>query len=243
MGSWIQGNYRPGQNDHDMRLILKDSANMSADDMAASWGEAQRKLAELGRKALGDKAPDLLKRTNIYAPEKLMQGVENAAAGDGGFGDTAAYRQNYDSKAGKVFYGDGKGKAFVGEVDLVHMAEGYGKYSPSVLGGISSTWSRLAAEAMEKGDAKSTAKYLMRIRDALKKARDLMRIGVDADMDRELRTLSGDFTAIMREGRKPGEQWSIYLKSMDQGTEYIYTWTPWSEATVEKITPEEKAIK
>ena len=219
LGSWIQGNYRPGHSDHDMRLILKDSANMSADDMAASWGEAQRKFAEMGRKELGDKAPDLLKRTNIYAPEKLMQGVENAddaaklfhkyqitpnvsnpgksisaeaakiAAGDGTFGDTAAYRQNYESKAGKVFYGNGKGKAFIGEVDLVHMAEGYGKYSPSALGGTSSTWSRLAAEAMEKGDTKSTAKYLSRIREELRKARDLMRIGADADMDKELRTL------------------------------------------------------
>ena len=56
VGSWIQGNYRPGHSDHDMRLILKDSANISADDMAASWGEAQRKFAEMGRKELGDNA-------------------------------------------------------------------------------------------------------------------------------------------------------------------------------------------
>ncbi len=52
----------------------------------------------------------------------------------------------------------------------------------------------------------------------------------------------GSFTATMKKGSKPGEQRSIYLYAMDQGTEYAYTWTPRSEAKVGKITPGEKSL-
>lgn len=58
---------------------------------------------------------------------------------------------------------------------------------------------------------------------------------------------SGDLTFVFQTNygipSNPGEQKSLYLRAMDMQTEYVYTWTPRSEAKVEKITPREEVIK
>lgn len=141
-------------------------------------------LAAQGSEALVHK---ILQSVNLYAPPQLMRDVVNdktaralfknlgtvpnlagqMVEGVWGEGATTAI-QEFES-AGRLFYNSGKGVRG-GFVDLVHLAEGQGRYTLGGAANLSSQWAEKALEALQEGDPELVAKYLKRLKANLQLA-------------------------------------------------------------------------
>lgn len=78
---------------------------------------------------------------------------------------TAAAIQEFEA-GGRLFWNAGKG-ARAGFVDLVHLAEGHGRYTLGGAANLSAQWAEKALEALHEGDPELVAKYLKRLRSTL----------------------------------------------------------------------------
>jgi hypothetical protein len=150
-------------------------------------GEAEA-LAKQGGEAV---AKRLLKTVSIYPPNQLMRTVvddKSAAAvfkklgavpsladdvvegvwGEGGLANI----QGFENAGGKVFYRSSKGTIYAGATDLVHAAEGYGRYTVGGAANQAAQWADKALEVMHTTrDPEQFGKYLKRLRDEMKMAR------------------------------------------------------------------------
>lgn len=227
LGSWISGvNYKDvlnkGASDHDLRLIIQ-KRGVSPAEAQREWQAARRVLRELITQEFGKDASKVLASTNLYAPNQLMRGVEDAAeamqrferlgqvpnmgfAGkvtaatpqhlaEGLYGDGAGvWTQMYEQKAGRLFYAV-DGRAYAGMVDLTHLAEGRGRYTVSGLASTGAQWAEKASEELASGRGDRVAKYLERLERDLNKAKDLARLGGDPSWTNEIRDLSSRLKA------------------------------------------------
>lgn len=138
-------------------------------------------LARQGGEALVNK---ILGSVNLYAPPQLMREVVNDKTAvavfrrlgavpnlggrivEGVWGEgTAAAIQEFEA-GGRLFWNSGKG-ARAGFVDLVHLAEGHGRYTLGGAANLSAQWAEKAMEALHEGDPELVAKYLKRLKSTL----------------------------------------------------------------------------
>lgn len=165
-------------------LFPKNASPKAIENTLLKYGfkpaEAQA-LAREGGEAIVNK---ILSSVNLYAPPQLMRDVVNdktAAAvfkklgtvpnlggrlieGVWGEGTTAAI-QEFEA-GGRLFWNSGKGVR-AGFVDLVHLAEGQGRYTLGGAANLSAQWAEKALEALHEGDPELVAKYLKRLKSTL----------------------------------------------------------------------------
>lgn len=230
LGSWISGlNYKDvldkGASDHDLRLVLQKSGVTPA-QAQREWQAARRVLRDLIAQEFGKDAQKVLGATNLYAPNQLMKGVEDAAdamqrferlgqvpnmgytgtvnastpqhLAEGLYGEgSQLWTQMYEQKSGRLFYAI-DGKAYAGMVDLTHLAEGRGPYSVSGMANTSAQWAEKAAEELSLNRGDRVAKYLQRLERDMAKAKDLARLGGDPSWTSEIRDLASRLKANPR---------------------------------------------
>lgn len=230
LGSWISGiNYKDvldkGASDHDLRLVIQKSGVTPA-QAQREWQTARRVLRDLITQEFNKDAPKVLGATNLYAPNQLMKGVEDAAeamqrfeqlgqvpnmgyAGkvtastpqhlaEGLYGEGAQlWTQMYEQKSGRLFYAI-DGKAYAGMVDLTHLAEGRGPYTVSGMANTSAQWAEKAADELAQNRGDRVAKYLERLERDMAKAKDLARLGGDPSWSGEIRELTRSLKANPR---------------------------------------------
>jgi len=233
LGSWISGtNYNDvltsGVSDHDLRLVIQRSGitpALSEQELQSArrvlteeWQSARRVLTEMINQEFGKDASKILGVTNLYPPNQLMKGVENAADAmerfqelgrvpnlgftgkvvpntpikfaEGLYGEGAqVWTQMYEQKTGRFFYA-ADGKVFAGMVDLTHLEEGHAKYSSGGMANTGVQWIEHAEEEIAQGRGNRVAKYLERLERDLGKAKDLARVGGDQSWTAEIRDLT-----------------------------------------------------
>lgn len=230
VGSWIGGKgFDAATSDFDMRIVLNGG---DAASQATRWREAQRQLRVLIQAEFGDGARSILSRTNLYPPNQLMQGVEDAADAldrfrqlrtvpnlgyegsvtsstparfaEGLYGPGApTYVQGYERAAGRVFYSN-NGTCVTGLSELVHLGEGpVPGYTARGTANTAGQWAEHALEEIAAGRGDKVAKYLERLERDLIKSRDLSRLPLDDAFRQELR----DMRALL--ARSPGELTSV----------------------------------
>ena len=157
-------------------LFPKNASAQAIEETLIKYGfqPAEAKaLAKQGGQALVGK---ILQSVNLYAPPQLMRNVvdaKTAAAlfkkvgtvpnlggriieGVWGEGTTAAI-QEFEA-GGRVFWNSGKGVVRAGFVDLVHLAEGPGRYTLAGAANLSAQWAEKALEALHENDPALLAK-------------------------------------------------------------------------------------
>lgn len=78
VGSWISGKgFDAATSDFDMRLVWPGGGTRA--QQLADWRAARTQMIGLIKQEFGDEATSILQRTNLYAPNQLMRGVENPA--------------------------------------------------------------------------------------------------------------------------------------------------------------------
>jgi len=222
LGSWISGiNYKDvlnkGASDHDLRLVIQRSGVTPA-QAQSEWQSARRVLRELITQEFGKDAPKVLGSTNLYAPNQLMKGVEDAAdamrrfeqlgqvpnmgysgtvnantpqhLAEGLYGEgSQLWTQMYEQKSGRLFYAV-DGRAYAGMVDLTHLSEGRGSYTVGGMANTSAQWAEKAADELAAKRGDRVAKYLERLERDMTKAKDLARLGGDPSWTSEIRDLT-----------------------------------------------------
>ncbi len=206
VGSWISGNsFNPQNSDFDMRLVAPQGGTQA--QQLARWQQARGQLAQMIRQEFGQDAGNVLSRTNLYPPNQLMQGVENAedalerfqklktapnlahhgpvtpgtpgCATEGVYGAGGqTYVQGYERKAGRLFYSN-NGKAVTGLSELAHLGEEAPRYTA---GGTANTAGQFAVKGLEElaaGRGDKVAKQLNRMLEALVKSRSMSRLPQD----------------------------------------------------------------
>lgn len=170
-------------------LFPKNAGAQAIEETLIKYGfqPAEAKaLAKQGGQALVGK---ILQSVNLYAPPQLMRNVvdeKTATAlfkkvgsvpnlggriveGVWGEGTTAAI-QEFEA-GGRLFWNAGKGGGKVvlraGFVDLVHLAEGPGRYTLEGAANLSAQWAEKALEALHENDPALLAKYLKRLKSTL----------------------------------------------------------------------------
>lgn len=230
LGSWISGtNYKDvladGASDHDLRLVIQRSGVTPA-QAQQEWQAARRVLKDLVTQEFGKDAAKVLGATNLYAPNQLMKGVEDAAdamqrfqklgqvpnlaysgsvnsatpkfLAEGLYGEGAGvWTQMYEQKSGRLFYAV-EGRAYAGMVDLTHLAEGQGRYTVEGMANTSTQWAEHAAEELSQNRGDRVAKYLERLERDMAKAKDLARLGGDPSWTREIREVTASLKANPR---------------------------------------------
>ncbi len=220
LGSWISGaSYNDvlagGASDHDLRLVIEKSVTPA--QAQRDWQTARRVLRDLITQEFGKDANKVLGSTNLYAPNQLMKGVEDAAdamqrfqklgqvpnlgyAGsvnsatpkylaEGLYGEGAqVWTQMYEQRTGRLFYAV-EGRAYAGMVDLTHLTEGQARYTIGGMANTSAQWAEHAAEEVAAGRGDRVAKYLERLGRDMTKAKDLARLGGDPSFSGEIRDL------------------------------------------------------
>jgi len=106
-----------------------------------------------------------------------------------------AYRQHYESKAGRVLYRDGN-TVRIGFTDLQHLREGYGKFTLKGSANLADQFSMKISEAIEKSEAKDAGKNLGRLITFFKKTKSLARVEHTSEAEKVLRRIQGDFAHV-----------------------------------------------
>jgi len=129
--------------------------------------EAAARFKELGA------SPTILYENGEKLSEKIFQETAEGIYGKG----AKSFIQNYENKAGKVWYKDSKtGKIRTGFADLIHLQEGYGRYTAEGMASNAQQWALKAEHAIKHGDYRSAFKYTRRIEEDLAKGTDLARL-------------------------------------------------------------------
>jgi hypothetical protein len=162
--------------------IFKNADPKTIEKTLLQYGFNAEQAAAISKNGAGEVVAKILKSVNLYSPPQLIRGIvdEKTAAAtfkrlgsipnlggrviEGVWGEGAeAAVQEFES-GGRLFYRASDGVLRAGFVDLVHMAEGYGRYSLGGAANMSLQWAEKAAEALNEGDPKLLAKYLKRLR-------------------------------------------------------------------------------
>jgi len=213
VGSWISGTtFSAATSDFDMRMVWPGGGTEA--QQLAHWQKARGEMVNLIRQEFGDDAGRILGRTNLYAPNQLMKGVENAADAmerfqslktvpnlahngpvtaqttakyaEGLYGSGAqTYVQGYEKGAGRLFYSN-NGKCATGLSELAHMGEGQPIYTAAGTANTAGQWADHALGELRAGRGDKVAKYLERLERDLFKSRSLTGIPMDADFRGEL---------------------------------------------------------
>ena len=210
VGSWIsrqkyRGPLTGGTSDHDMRVVLTGETDEAK--MVQKWKDFQGSLKSNIRavgKARGLSQAEIDKlvgSTNVYPPNQVMAGVENADEAVAKFKSLKAapslgnepieglwgkgakgYAQHYESKAGRHFFIDQKsGRVVAGATDLLHLEEGLGVFNTAGEVNKGNQWAQKALEKLDTEGASKASKHVERLRQSLNKARSLERVGMRAD--------------------------------------------------------------
>lgn len=213
VGSWISGKgFDPASSDFDMRLVMPQGGTEA--QQLARWQQARSQLASMVKQEFGEEAGRILSRTNLYPPNQLMQGVENAADAVERFqklntapnlahsgpvtGTTSAkyteglygsgsqtYVQGYERGTGRLFYNN-NGKAVTGLSELAHLGEGTPKYTAAGTANTAGQWAQHAMEELTAGRGEKVAKYLERLERDLIKSRSLSNLPLDDAFRKQL---------------------------------------------------------
>ncbi|MBT3200706.1 MAG: hypothetical protein HN350_12410 [Phycisphaerales bacterium] len=213
-----------GTSDFDMRLFTPPGTPPYVAEK--QWKRARRELQTMITEEFGKDAKKVLSKTNLYAPSQLMTAVENSKDAalrfnklqavpnlshsgntvteaqaklysEGLYGEgSKVWTQSYEANKGRVFFSH-KGKAYTGATDLVHTAEGHGKYTTGGMGNTTMGWIEHAGDELKNGDARAVAKHLERVDRDLHKGRDLARMKSDSSFRKKVQSLVDDL-------RKPG---------------------------------------
>lgn len=213
VGSWISGKaFDAATSDFDMRMVWPGGGTEA--QQLAHWQKARGEMISLIQKEFGDDAGRILSRTNLYAPNQLMKGVETAADamerfqslktvpslahngpvtaqttakyGEGLYGaGSQTYVQGYEKGAGRLFYNN-NGKCVTGLSELAHMGEGKPIYTAAGTANTAGQWADHALGELRAGRGEKVAKYLERLERDLFKSRSLTGIPMDPDFRNEL---------------------------------------------------------
>lgn len=216
VGSWISGKgFEAATSDFDMRLVVSGGGTEA--QQIARWQQARGKMVSLIKQEFGEQAGSILGRTNLYAPNQLMAGVENTADAlerfqklgsvpnlshtgpvtastpakyaEGLYGSGAqTYVQGYENAAGRLFYNN-NGKAVTGLSELAHLGEGAPTYTATGTANTAGQWAAHGMEELAAGRGEKVAKYLERLERDLVKSRSLSSLPVDDAFRSELRQM------------------------------------------------------
>ena len=216
VGSWISGKaFNAATSDFDMRLVLSKSGTPAQN--LARWQQSRNQMISLIKAEFGDQAGNVLSRTNLYAPNQLMAGVENTADAmerfqrlktvpslahtgpvtpattakyaEGLYGSGAqTYVQGYERGAGRLFYNN-NGKAVTGLSELAHMGEGAPTYTAAGTANTAGQWAAHGVEEMAAGRGDKVAKYLGRLERDWVKSRSLSQLPIDDGFRNQLKNM------------------------------------------------------
>ena len=216
VGSWISGaGFNAATSDFDMRLVLPKGGTEA--QQVKQWQQARSQLTSLIKQEFGDQADDMLRRTNLYAPNQLMHGVEDAADAmdrfrklntvpnlahsgpvtpttsakyaEGLYGSGAqTYVQGYEKAAGRLFYNN-NGKAVTGLSELAHLGEGAPTYTAAGTASNAGQWAAHGLDELAAGRGEKVAKFLERMERDLVKSRSLSRLPADDAFRNQLKQM------------------------------------------------------
>ncbi|MEI6669428.1 MAG: hypothetical protein WCP29_14850 [Acidobacteriota bacterium] len=154
-------------------------------DILMSFDFTAEEASKIASRGATNIADAVLKSVNLYSPPQLVRFVvdEKTAAStfkqlravpnlfgrelEGVWGEGSAAATQLFESGGHLFYADAKGELKLAFVDLVHLTEGYGRYSLGGAANMSVQWAEKAAEAIRTGDMSLVEKYLSRLRGTL----------------------------------------------------------------------------
>ncbi|MBK6589568.1 MAG: tetratricopeptide repeat protein [Acidobacteria bacterium] len=206
VGSWISGKnfvdpLLGGTSDFDMRVVFEGSPELAK----AKYNQLRREITSQINQRFGPQAAKVLSSTNLYPPESILNGIDDAAEAleklaaeginpnlggaitEGLWGKGAkAFRDAYEAQAGRVIWKEGN-LIRSGIADLLPGLENAGIYTIEGSGNTSLQFVEKVENALKAGDTKSAAKSLDRLRKMMKKGRDLGRFGEASYLDDVLR--------------------------------------------------------
>jgi len=216
VGSWISGKgFNAATSDFDMRLVLPKGGTDA--QQLQRWQKARSQLTTLIKQEFGEQADDVLRRTNLYAPNQLMRGVEDAADAmerfrklntvpnlahtgpvtantpasfaEGLYGSgSQTYVQGYEKASGRLFYNN-NGKAVTGLSELAHLGEGTPKYTAAGTASTAGQWAMHGMDELAAGRGDKVAKFLERMERDLVKSRSLSKLPADDAFRNQLRQM------------------------------------------------------
>jgi len=229
VGSWISGvGYTAGQSDHDLRLLMPQGTSPA--QARGAWREAREGLMKAIRKEFGDRADEILRKTNLYAPSQLMTAVEDAADAsrvyvkvqqapglghsglvasktqtkfvEGLYGDgSQAFTQFYEQQKGRLFYKSGN-VCVAGATDLTHFEEGRALFTVSGTAHTAQQWGDHVLEALAEGDTRVVNKQLARLERDLAKSRQLAGMTTNTSLRGELQEVQRLLNAAPERARE-----------------------------------------
>ena len=245
VGSWItQGKYKGpltgGTSDHDMRVILTGETDEAK--MVQKWknfqGSLKSNIEAAGRQKGLSQAEinKLVNSTNVYPPNQVMAGVENAdeaaarfknlktAPGlgsepvEGLWGKGAkGYAQHYETKAGRHFFIDQKsGRVVAGATDLVHLEEGLDIFTTAGEVNKGNQWAQKALEKLDAEGAGKASKHVERLRQSLNKARSIEKVGIRVDYLDDISRGAVKDPAVIREAVERAQRELTLLEKLSR---------------------------
>ncbi|MBX7170544.1 MAG: tetratricopeptide repeat protein [Pyrinomonadaceae bacterium] len=196
VGSWISGGkyldpLKGGTSDHDLRLVMQ---NVSEAEAIGRWNAIRDEITRQVETKFGGNAQKVLQSINLYPPEVVLEGIDDAeealtklknlkvnpnlggAQAEGLWGKGAkAFRDTYEKTSGRIFWKEGN-KVASGFADLLPLGETSGIYTIEGSANTASQFADKIDDAIRKYDPKTVRKNLHRLRDSLKKGRDLARV-------------------------------------------------------------------
>lgn len=206
VGSWISGKnfldpLEGGTSDFDMRVVFDGSEDLAK----AKYNQLRREIANQINQRFGNDAAKILRSTNVYPPEVILNGIDDAeealqkltdlkinpnlggAQTEGLWGKGAkAFRDAYEAQAGRVIWKEGN-TIRSGFADLLPALESGGIYTIDGAGNTSLQFVEKIEDALKAGDTKSAVKSLDRLRKMLKKGRAIGQFGEVSYLDDVLR--------------------------------------------------------
>jgi hypothetical protein len=206
VGSWISGRgFTPGSSDFDMRMVWPGGGTEA--QQLAHWQRARGQMTTLIRQEFGNEAGSILSRTNLYAPNQLMRGVEDSAdaverfqrlrtapnlahtgpitaenAGrvtEGVYGSgSQTYVQGYERGAGRLFYAN-NGRCVTGLSELAHAGETRVTYTAAGTANTAGQWAEHGLNELRDRQPRGVIKYLERLERDLVKSRSMSRLPLD----------------------------------------------------------------
>ena len=232
VGSWISGGkyldpLKGGTSDHDLRLVME---NVSEAEAIGRWKAIRDEIAQQVQAKFGGNAQKVLESINLYPPEVVLEGIDDAeealgklknlninpnlggAQAEGLWGKGAkAFRDTYEKTSGRVFWKEG-GKINSGFADLLPLGETQGVYTIEGSANTASQFADKVSDSVKKYDAKTVRKNLHRLRDSLKKSRDLARLEKSNYLDdliNKLDKYGDDLEGLKKELLNPGTRQSL----------------------------------
>jgi tetratricopeptide (TPR) repeat protein len=233
VGSWVSGKkyldpLLGGTSDHDLRVVFEGSEELAT----ARYRTLRREIVSRVNQKFGANAGTVLKSINLYPPEIILEGIDDAvealqklqklginpnlgdAVTEGLWGKGAkSFRDAYEAKAGRVFWKEGN-TVRSGFADLLpSFGENAGIYTIQGSANTANQFADKVDDALRAGDAKSVRKNLQRLRDSLKKGRDLGRFNQTSYLDDLLKRLDNccknDLTKLAAEIDNPAFRQSL----------------------------------